>query len=421
MRRALLPLLALLLLLPAAAAKDDPEAKAREKIAGVWIEYARWLCAKDQKAEAQEALQRARELAPQAKDLDAVAQEVDALAGEAAEDAALPKRREQARKEAAQLYDKLGRVDHEPADDARFDGYLLLAAELDPSKGRLGKLAGLVKQLAGNRANAERAGRLLVRLRELDPQGKHDALEQQLARDDVALVKSPGHPMVGYLSLPKSWKRGARLPVLVAVEGAGCGFLGRARDAAKTRGARDYLVLSPCALSNTNELQEAKYPWYGKALLDEGNRDRIGFDVQGLLKLLELLKERYGADERFAITGFSGGGNLCYAMTVLFPGRVIVSAPACANFSGLGFRDAKPVEGGGPPVRILTGAEDEHREFTFGKKDSPGIEPQTDRAVAALEGLGFKDLRRTMLKGVGHSPCAREVWEVIDEVSEGGK
>lgn len=273
-----------------------------------------------------------------------------------------------------------------------------------------------MKQLAGNRASAEKAGQILVKLRALDPEGKWDAIEEEMARGDVALVQGK-HAMVGYLSLPKGWKKGAKLPVLVSVEGAGCGFLGRARDAAQTRGSRGFLVIAPCSLSNTNELDPAKYPWYPKAQLDEGNRDRIGFDVQGLLSLLELLRERYGADERFAITGFSGGGNLCYAATVLHPARVIVSAPACANFSGLGFSDAQPVEGG-PPVRILTGAQDEHRDFTFGKKDSPGIEPQTDNAVAALAKLGFKDVTRTMLKGVGHSPCAKEVWEAVDAAAK---
>ena len=396
MRRVLLPLLALLPL--PALAKDD--GKLQQKIAQVWIDYARWLKEKGQKEEALVALDRAREAG--AKDADALAAEVAELEG-AAEDPGLAKRREQAHKEAAQLYDKLAKSD---------DTALLRAAELEPTKARLGKLSALLKGLAGNRANAEKAGRILVKLRELDPQGKHDAIEEEMAKGDVALVKG-NHAMVGYLSLPKGWKKGGKLPVLVSVEGAGCGFLGRARDAAGTRGSRGFLVLTPCSLSNTNDLDPAKYPWYGKAQLDEGNRDRIGFDVQGLLALLEVLKERYGADDRIAITGFSGGGNLCYAMTVLHPGRVIVSVPACANFSGLGFSDAQPVEGG-PPVRILTGEKDEHRDFTFGKKDSPGIEPQTDRAVAVLAELGFKDVTRTMLKGVGHSPCAAQVWEAVD-------
>jgi hypothetical protein len=72
--------------------------------------------------------------------------------------------------------------------------------------------------------------------------------------------------------------------------------------------------------------------------------------------------------------------------------------------------------GGGPPVHILTGEKDEHREFTFGKKDSPGIEPQTDRAVEVLQGLGYANVRRTMVKGAGHSSLPAEVWKFVDEV-----
>lgn len=399
MRRALL--LPLLALLPhPALAKDGPDPKTLEKVAKVWTDYARWLKEKGQKEEALLAIARAREAG--GKDLDELAREVEAI--EAADpDAAVAKRREEAHKEAAKLYDRLGKSD---------DGWLLRAAEVEPSKARLSKLASAVKAIAGNRQNADKAGRILVRLRELDPEGKWDAIEQEMAKGDVALVKGK-HAMVGWLSLPKGWKKGERLPVLVTVEGAGCGFLGRARDAAGARGSRGFIVLAPCSLSNTNALEEAKYPWYSKEQLDEGGRDRIRFDVEGLLALLEVLQERYGASERFAITGFSGGGNLCYAMTVLHPQRVIASVPACANFTGAGFADAQPVEGG-PPVRILTGEKDEHRDFTFGNKDMPGIEPQTDNAMKALEGLGFKDVTREMLKGVGHSACAAQVWERID-------
>jgi poly(3-hydroxybutyrate) depolymerase len=224
--------------------------------------------------------------------------------------------------------------------------------------------------------------------------------------------------MVGWLSLPKGWKRKGEWPVLVAVDGAGSNFLGAARGFAQSRGARDFLVLAPCSLSNTNALEPVKYPFYSKETLDEGGRDRIGFDLAGLDGLLAVLKERFGASDRIGITGFSGGGNLCYGWLARHPDRTRFAIPACANFSGLGFQAAQPVEGGGPPIRIVTGANDEHREFTFGKKDSPGIEPQTDRAVEALGRLGFTKLERRMLPGVGHSSCHAQVWEFADEVGK---
>jgi len=414
MRRAFV----LLLATAAVLAKPDAEAALKAKVARVWVDYARWCHVQGLKPEAQKAVADARACDPAAKDLERLAADVEAMEGGGDDAPGLAGRREKARKDAAKLYDRLAKLDHDAADEARFEGYLLQAVQLDPSKARLGKLAAQVKQLAGNRKNADKAGRLLVLLREVDPDGKHDALEADLARKDVALIKG-AHPMVGWLSLPDGWKKGGHYPVLVAVDGAGSGFLGRARNCAETRGNRPFIVLAPCSLSNTNQLEPAKYPFYTPEQLEEWNRDRITFDLEGLEALLAVVRERFGGEEKFAITGFSGGGNLCYAMTVRAPERILFSAPACANFAGLGFREAKPPADGGPPIRILTGEKDPHRDFTFGNKDSPGIEPQTDRAVQALADLGYTHVTRTMLPGVAHSPCPREVWDIADELAKG--
>ena len=82
----------------------------------------------------------------------------------------------------------------------------------------------------------------------------------------------------------------------------------------------------------------------------------------------------------------------------------------------MGFSDAEPVEGGGPPIHVMTGANDKHRDFTHGNKNSPGIEPQTDHAMKALEALKFTNVKRTMLPGVKHSSCPAQVWDFCDEV-----
>ncbi|MFQ5844648.1 MAG: alpha/beta hydrolase, partial [Planctomycetota bacterium] len=327
--------------------------------------------------------------------------------------------RAKAARDAAKLYDKLARL---PGDPAAAERYLFEAVALDPSKARTGKIAGRIRKLAGNRKSADAAGWLLVRLREADREGagggRYDALEAELAQKDAVLIKGPGHDMVGYLSLPRSWRRKAQWPVLVAVDGAGSNFLGAARRFAQARGSRNFIVLVPCSLSNTNALQPQKYPWYRKEVL-EGGVPRIRFDLDGLAALLDAVRERFGGGAKIGITGFSGGGNLCYAMTALHPDRILFAAPACANFSGMGFSEAGRVEGGGPPVHILTGEKDPHRRHTRGNPDIPGIEPQTDAAVQALEERGFTRVRRTMLPGVKHSACPRQVWEFCDEVRRG--
>ncbi|MGQ0614843.1 MAG: hypothetical protein ACT4PV_13995 [Planctomycetaceae bacterium] len=396
----------------------DAEAKGRAAIAKVWVDYGTWLAAHGQKLEAERALAEAREAAADASGMDALAAAVEALAEEAAPAPALEDRRKRAHADAAKLYEKLAGLDHEKTEEARFQGFLLKAAGLDPSKARLGKLLGLAKQAAGNKASVDSAGRLLLRLREIDPagtaKGLYDPLERQMAEGDVAVLRGEGHACVGYLSLPDGWKAKGEWPVLVAVEGAGCNFLGAARGFATSRGSRGFLVLTPCSLSNTNELEAAKYPFYDEATLKAGDADRIAFDLAGLEALLQVVKRRYGGGERIGITGFSGGGNLCYAWLALHPDRTLFAAPACANFTGMGLRDAAAIEGGGPPVHILTGAMDPHKDLTHGKF-KPGIEEQTDAAVAALARLAFANVRRTMLPGMGHAPCAREVWAFADE------
>jgi dienelactone hydrolase len=263
---------------------------------------------------------------------------------------------------------------------------------------------------------------LLARLRDADPdpsKAKYDAVEQEAAAADVALVKAPGQDLVAWVSLPKGWQPKGEWPVLVAVEGAGCNFLGAVHGFMASRASRRYVVVTPCSLSNTNELKPETYPYYPPAVLSDWNARRIDFDLPGLEAILDVLVERYHAEKKVAITGFSGGGNLCYSLVMRRPQRVWAAAPACANFQPGLASDASPVEDGGPPVHLFTGANDEHKNDVFGQK--PGIEGQTDWAVESFGKLGFKNVKRTMLPGVGHSSCTTQVWAFLDEVTAARK
>lgn len=398
-----------LLLLASRLATAGPEDKLKGQLAKVWLDYARACVGRGAKTEGLEAIRLAKAATPTAKDLAKVEASVEALAGDADADTA---RRTKANKDAAKVYDKLAK--HNP-------DYLFQAIELDPSKARLGKAKGKLKQLAGKRQSVNEAGKLLTRLRALDAKGKYDAIERKMALKDVAVLQSPNHPLVGYVSLPGGWKKGVKYDVLVAVDGAGSGFLGCARGFAKGRGARPVIVLAPCTLANTNKLLPKKYPFYSQKVLDENNAGRFAFDLEGVRGLLAVIAERYGGRHKIAITGFSGGGNLCYGFTIVHPELVLCAAPACANFSGMGRSDAGKPEGGGPPIHIMTGAQDPHRDFTFGNKNSPGIEPQTDNAEKALIELGFTKVERSMLNGVKHSALRKQVWEFYDEVTKAAK
>ena len=395
------------------------EAKQKEKIARGLLDAATWLKDRGRKPEASKALAEAKAADPKVAGLEALAASVEALPDPARDDPEAAARWTKATADAAKGWEKLSTVDHDAKDDARFEGYFIKALDLEPSKARCAKALGFAKQLAGNKARADAAGRFLVHLRDLDPDaaGKKacDAMTAELAQSDVAMIKSPDHPMVGWISLPKGWTAKSECRVLVAVEGAGSNFLGATRGFASARGARKFIVVGPCSLSNTNELKPETYPFYAPSLLEEWGGRRIDFDVPGLEALLAIVKERFGGSvEKIAITGFSGGGNLCYSWTMRHPERVLCSAPACANFNPGLPGEAPPVTDGGPPVHILTGEKDEHRNDVFGQK--PGIEGQAEWAQEAFTRLGFTHVRRTLLPGVGHSSCGKQVWDFVDEV-----
>lgn len=404
--------------LPAVGAPDPrgDEAKQKAKIAQALVDVATWMKDRGRKAEATQAVVEAKALDPSRAGLDVLEKAVSEMEAKEGDDPDAAKRWQAAKEETAKGYEKLAGLPHDSKDEARFAGYVAKAVEWDPSKGRIAKALGMAKAMAGNKANAVAVGLLLARLRDLDKDGdpkKYDAIEAEMAQGDVALVKSPDHPMVAWLSVPKGWSAKGDGKILVAVEGAGCNFLGACRGFANGRGSRKFLVLTPVSLSNTNELKPATYPMYAPALLEEWNENRAAFDMAGLEAILGVLKTRYGISDKIAITGFSGGGNLCYSWTLRKPDRVLCSAPACANYQPGLAREAQPVTDGGPPVHILTGANDEHKDHVFGQK--PGIEGQSDWAQTSFKELGFTKVRRTMLPGVGHSSCGAQVWAFVDE------
>lgn len=402
----------LLLAVGAAAAPSRKEQGLRDKLAQVWLQHIRYCRNLKLGRDGLESWTHARALDP-AFDKDGTLKTYfEAVEDQTGESAVHAGRRANARADAAKIYDKLGKLKIERAEEYRFT-----AIELLPAKRRTAKV---VKRIRSAKS-LDDAGRLLTRLRAADPEGKYDSLELDLARRGPVLIRGKGHELLGWLSLPRDWKNGRSYPVMVAVEGAGSNFIGALRASTRKRGKRPWIVLAPCTFVNTNALAPKKYPWYDAALLEKLGNDgaaRFAFDSEGLIALLETIKERFGGEEQFAITGFSGGGNLTYGMLFLHPDRIRFAVPACANFGGHGAANAATPKEGGPPVVIYTGANDPHAVWTHGKEGSPGIEPQTDRAVEALKSKGFSNVTRTKLPGVGHSNLHDKVWETADKLEK---
>lgn len=418
-------LLALLLLttalVPAFAAKDKAavERKAREDCAKLLLAHVEWCAKNGARDEGAHTLDEARALLPDADGLESAAAALTALpedAGAGPDKAVLERQRKSAGPKIAKAYEKLAESLAAPAPAAATD-LLVRGLSWDPAPARLKRVVSRVKD--AGKGDPDEAGRLLSALRRADAdgaaKGDYDSLEADLAKDGIVLLSSPVSPLVGYVSLPNGWKKGGAYPVLVAVDGAGSNFLGCAKNFSGARGARDVIVLAPVTLSNTNALEAKKYPHYTQALLDEWNAKRLDFDQPGIDGLLQVLRERYGAEEKVFLTGFSGGGLYTYYELLQHPDRVAGAAPACANFGGSGVQGAPGAgEGGGPPVHLFTGELDPHKDDVFGQK--PGIEGQTDLIEGALAKLGYTHVERTQVKGAKHSALTGEVWKFVDQV-----
>ena len=317
----------------------------------------------------------------------------------------------------AKAYDKLSLLEHDTKDAARFEGYLFSALRWDPTKGRLGRAQKWVDD-AAHAGKSEEAGRNLVRLKRADAEGatagRYDKWELELATKDFLLLGSPVNELVAWVSLPRDWAKGKTYPILVGVDGAGSNFLGYGRGSKGVRASRSVILVCPCTLANTNELKPETYPWYDPALLVEWNAKRLEFDGKGVDGVLDLVRKRFGGEEKIFVTGFSGGGNYTYFKLMSDPAHVRGACPACANFSGMGLEGAAPVgEDGGPVVQLMTGEKDGYREQVNG---APGIEAQTDAAQKALTDLQYKHVTRVMVPGSGHDPLHGKVWEFVDRV-----
>ena len=436
--RLLRPLLVLLLLALALPLGADElpaaERKQRERVAALWLKLGKRALKSKLREQARSCLEEARRaVGPEPAPVQAYARACRELSGEARASAlgSFVKRAAKTRTKAAGLYERLAEAKEVPA--ARRGLYAWEALRLAPSAERWEGLAPALEAAwrAGERAAA---GEAALAALELDPPAEVREQLEQLARlravGAVVLRQARGHPMRYYLALPDDYDPAAERPwpVLVTVDGAGSGFEGTAKAYANLARKRKLscVVVAPCGFANTNAIQgkmKEKYlRWYDEAAIAAAERDRHAFDLAGLVAVLDELRADFGVAPQVCITGFSGGGNLTYQMIFKRPELLLAAAPACANFSRPGWAAGeRSPEARALPIHVITGGKDPHRQWTHGKRGSPGIEPQTDAALAALQRAGLTRFKRTLLPELGHSPARRQVLDFFAPYLRGEK
>lgn len=382
--------------------------------ADLWLELAAFAADRGAKTAADQAIEKARALSPTDRRLGALSKKTAALKTDATVPA-LEIKAGEIKKRIAVLGDKLPLVPGTPEEAAALDARFLDGFVLDPADE---KRRALLARYAADAAKANqwaRAARYAAAAAVHDPlglaSGKYAAAEESVAREDCLLIRAPGSEFRAYVALPQGYTPKAVWPVLVAVEGAGSNFLGAARNFRGARKDLPYIIVVPCTLSNTNALSAAAYPHYAAATLaaHAEQASRFAFDSDGLQGVLKVVQERFNGEARFHMTGFSGGGLLTYWWLLRRPEDLASAVLAGANFHPALASETPLPEGRRAAVNLIVGALDEHREKVLGKF-TPGIDGQTDLAEAALGAADYKSIRRTLLPGVGHSPCAAEVF-----------
>lgn len=258
------------------------------------------------------------------------------------------------------------------------------------------------KTLAKDKPNTLR----LLQVAEAHPQPDADAklmkarsaalrlAEAEVSSKNPIRRKCREHTMQYFLSLPAGWAPDKKYPVYVACEGAGCNFEGACRGGMGTANAK-FIVITPIGFTNTNALAgvRAKYP-YPDEVLEEFDPKRMSFDEPGLLAAIKDVQDLYGGQDKVCITGFSGGGNLCWRMVFGHPDLLVAAVPSCANFASPGSISDNAGAKKNLVIRAFQGDKDEYIDM---------LNAQWDNAKAQLEANGYGNFTREMVPGAGHA------------------
>jgi hypothetical protein len=351
---------------PAAAAPDFVGIEAaiaaeRKKAALLWLDLADDLAGMDLKSEAEKALARSVALEPDLPAREKVGERVRALAGSGVPSPKSDKRIEKARKDVAECYAKMAQVLAKEQQDSRYAEWLVAAANLDPSKARVGTLAAM-------------------------------------AQAAPLLVRSLDDPFAGYVSLPKGWKPGTTWPLAVCLEAEGLKFKPRLERFTKERGTTPWIVLVPLTFSTGAHLAfDDYYPAYTQKLVTDHNGRRTEFDLEGLPHLLGAVERLFGAERKAALSAHGAAGDL--ALRLLLQGTVPLASAVLVTprYDEKLLHGLSAVADGGPPVTLL----------------AAGPDPATKAVHEALVAAGFTQVASREALGDVATGMVTEAWAAL--------
>jgi poly(3-hydroxybutyrate) depolymerase len=221
-----------------------------------------------------------------------------------------------------------------------------------------------------------------------------------------------------YVSLPAGWSADRRWPVVVAISGSGKNWMGTVTEFTQERDKRRYpfIIATPIITSSGARDQRTNpaYP-YTPAEWDRVEREgRCGFDEDGIRAVVADVARQYQGDSLAFLTGFSGGGHVTIANTVLHPETLRASAIAASNFAERCLTITTEAPGDVLPPQTFSTAPERRTlpvRFFNGEEDSnnKNLLPQRDKAMAFAREHGFDSVSSEIVRRTEHSAMPKQV------------
>ncbi len=221
-----------------------------------------------------------------------------------------------------------------------------------------------------------------------------------------------GHSIRYLVSLPKDWSADRKWPVIVVITGSNSNFPVIAQGYHQLRGDRPFILITPATVSSGSVINAELYPHLPAdelaRLASAEVPVKLEYDMAGLERILEEVRERFGGEQRVYLSGFSMGGTLAWQMALLRSDRLHMAFPVCAMYREAavemipaGHRPANPAL----PIRAFQGEKDPWLE---------GFHKHWERASTLARQVGFQDVTRTV-SGRGHSWYHGEILQLCAE------
>jgi predicted esterase len=215
-------------------------------------------------------------------------------------------------------------------------------------------------------------------------------------------------PIQYYLSLPESWARGKKYPVVVIIESAERDFLQAAKAFQQARQDRPFILVTPLIVTNGGAGYRSVPTYhYSDAVWDSIQKSGdFNFDMDGITAIIQDVARDFGGEDKYFITGFEAGGHTVWGILLNHPEVVRGAVLVCPNYLGRWVDENKissASERAQLPIRNFIGTKDEIC--------SPGhpIYAQMQKAMSLAQVHGYKNVSLMTVEGKGHERLADEV------------